>query len=470
MFWRVAYHIAKVEKNWGKDVISYAREYYELLAGINFFPNSPTFTGAGTPLGQLAACFVLPISDDMGKASTGIFSTLRDAALIQQTGGGNGFAFSRLRPKGTIVKTSAGRATGPVGFLKVYDHAFGEVAQGGTRRGANMAVLRVDHPDIEDFITCKTNENAITNFNISVGITDAFMKAVEEDLDWDLRFPDVGFPLYRSFDGSLDQVDKAGMPVKVYKTVRARQIFELIVKQAHHNGEPGLLFLDAANRGNPVSEQYALEATNPCGEQWLGPYESCCLGSINLAQHFAPDHQVDWEKLRQSAITSTRFLDDVVDANQYVPAVPQLKEAALKNRRIGLGIMGLADLMYHVGIRYGSEEGQEFAAQVMEFVRYFSMQTSIELAKERGPFPGISKSIYNKENFQWQPPVSIIEYTRDWNRPIHRLGRSSPGGFWNMAFEMQPRQPLHLPVPLLPWQAVKAMAVNLYSPWRMCVM
>ena len=417
MFWRVAYHVAKVEQTWGSDIIERAKEFYHLLGGINFFPNSPTFTGAGTPLGQLAACFVLPISDDMGKSSTGIFSTLRDAALIQQTGGGNGFSFSRLRPKGTLVKSSAGRATGPVGFLRVYDHAFGEVAQGGTRRGANMAVLRVDHPDIEEFITCKTNENAITNFNISVGITDAFMKAVEEDADWDLRFPDVAFPLYRSFDGSLDQVDEVGLPVKVYKTVRARQLFDLIVRQAHHNGEPGLLFLDAANRGNPVSDQYALEATNPCGEQWLGPYESCCLGSINLAQHFAPNHQVDWEKLRQNAILATRFLDDVVDANQYVPAVPQLKEAAQKNRRIGLGIMGLADLMFHVGIRYGSKEGQEFASQVMEFVRYYAMIASIELAKERGTFPGISKSIYNKENFRWQPPRPIIEYTHDWKRP-----------------------------------------------------
>ena len=417
MFWRVAYHVAKVENAWQGDVIATARDYYHLLAGINFFPNSPTFTGAGTPLGQLAACFVLPISDDMGKSSNGIFSTLRDAALIQQTGGGNGFSFSRLRPKGTIVKSSAGRATGPVGFLRVYDHAFGEVAQGGTRRGANMAVLRVDHPDIEEFITCKTNENAITNFNISVGITDAFMKAVEEDADWDLRFPDVSFPLYRNFDGTLDQVEKAGLPIKVYKTVRARQLFELIVRQAHHNGEPGLLFLDAANRGNPVSEQYALEATNPCGEQWLGPYESCCLGSINLAQHLAPDHKVDWEKLRQSTILSTRFLDDVVDANQYVPSVPMLKEAAHRNRRIGLGIMGLADLMYHTGIRYGSPEGQEFAAQVMEYVRYYAMLTSVELAKERGAFPGIAKSIYNKDHFEWEPPKPLFGYTREWWRP-----------------------------------------------------
>ena len=198
-----------------------AEKYYEILSTKRFFPNSPTFTGAGTPLGQLAACFVLPISDDMGRKSSGIFQTLRDAALIQQTGGGNGFSFSHLRPKGALVKTSAGQATGPVGFLRVYDHAFGEVAQGGTRRGANMAVLRVDHPDVEEFITCKTDENQITNFNISVGITDAFMQAVESDGDWDLKFPDVSDPRYRGFDGTLEQAQDAGIPLKVYKT-RAR--------------------------------------------------------------------------------------------------------------------------------------------------------------------------------------------------------------------------------------------------------
>lgn len=222
MFWRVAYHIAAVETEWGKDPMPWARRYYDLMIGKRFFPNSPTFTGAGTPLGQLAACFVLPISDDMGRASSGIFQTLRDAALIQQTGGGNGFGFSRLRPKGALVKSSAGQATGPVGFLRVYDKAFGEIAQGGTRRGANMAVLRVDHPDIEEFITCKTDENAITNFNISVGITDAFMEAVLKDEDWDLRFPDVRSPLYKSFSGTLEDAEAAGLPVVTYKRLPAR--------------------------------------------------------------------------------------------------------------------------------------------------------------------------------------------------------------------------------------------------------
>ena len=222
MFWRVAYHVAKAEEVWDQDTNVRASEFYRILTTKKFFPNSPTFTGAGTPLGQLAACFVLPISDDMGRKEDGIFTTLRNAALVQQTGGGNGFSFSRLRPRGTRVKTSAGQATGPIGFLHVYDKAFGEIAQGGTRRGANMAVLRVDHPDIEEFITCKTNENAITNFNISVGITDEFMSAVKGDLDWALQFPDVPSPDYHSFNGDQDAAIDAGIPIKTHKTIRAR--------------------------------------------------------------------------------------------------------------------------------------------------------------------------------------------------------------------------------------------------------
>ncbi len=417
-FWRIAYHVAKVEDTWGNAaIIERAEQFYDLLTTKQFFPNSPTFTGAGTPLGQLAACFVLPLSDYMGRWGDGIFQTLRDAALIQQTGGGNGFGFSRLRPQGTLVKSSAGQATGPVGFLRVYDKAFGEIAQGGTRRGANMAVLRVDHPDIEEFITCKTDENAITNFNISVGITDGFMEAVENDDWWELRFPDVNAPEYHGFNGTLEQAEAARLPIVVHKKVRARDIFDKIVTQAHHNGEPGVLFLDAANRGNPVPQLYDLEATNPCGEQWLGPYENCCLGSINLAQHFAPNGTVDWEQLQSSVELAAVFLDDVVEANAYVPAVPQLKEAAHNARRIGLGIMGLSDLMYHVGIRYGSDGAQEFAAQLMEFVRYHAMQTSIQLAKERGAFPAIDGSIYDPENLSWSPPQPLEPYTRDWGRP-----------------------------------------------------
>ena len=417
MFWRVAYHVARAEEAYGGDVTERTRDFYHLLASKKFFPNSPTFTGAGTPLGQLAACFVLPITDDMGRDPAGIFQSLRDAALIQQTGGGNGFSFSRLRPKGAMVKSSAGHATGPVGFLRVYDHAFGEIAQGGTRRGANMGVLRVDHPDIEEFVTCKIDENQITNFNISVGITDAFMQAVRDDADWELRFPDVNAPEYRGFSGTPEQAEARGIPMCTYKTVRARELFQKIVNQAHHNGEPGMLFLDAANRSNPVPHLYPLEATNPCGEQWLGPYENCCLGSVNLAEFCGPGGMVAWDALGKAVDLSTRFLDDVVDANAYVPAVPQLKQAAHRARRIGLGIMGLADLMYHVGVRYGSLEGQEFGAHVMEFVRFHAMRTSVALAHERGAFPAIKGSIYDFEDLRWTPPQPLIPYQRDWGRP-----------------------------------------------------
>ena len=396
MFRRVARHIAAPEEEHGQDVGQAEAKFYNLLTDLRFMPNSPTFTGAGTPLGQLAACFVLPIKDDMGRDPAGIFQTLRDAALIQQTGGGNGFAFSRLRPKGALVHSSAGQATGPVGFLRVYDQAFGEIAQGGTRRGANMAVLRVDHPDIMEFISCKADENAITNFNISVGVTDKFMKAVKEDDDFDLVNPQDG---------------------TVWDTVRARDIFNQIVKYAYNNGEPGMLFLDAANRSNPVPHLYELEATNPCGEQWLGPYENCCLGSINLARHMTGDGQIDWEALQRTVEEATHFLDNVVTANAYVPAVPQLKEAALRARRIGLGIMGLGDVMYGLGVRYGSEEGQALAGALMEFVRYHCMKTSIKLAEERGPFTAIKGSIYDPDDLKWEVPRPLVESDHSWGRP-----------------------------------------------------
>ncbi|MCW5851986.1 MAG: hypothetical protein KIT87_18075 [Anaerolineae bacterium] len=760
MFERISRAVATPDAPYGTEDKAEAR-FFDLLTSLRFFPNSPAFTGAGTPLGQLAACFVLPIDDDMGKDANGIFQTLRNAALIQQTGGGNGFSFSRLRPKNDFVATSAGTATGPVGFLRVYDKAFGEIAQGGSRRGANMGVLRVDHPDVMDFIRCKADEGQITNFNISVALTDSFMQAVKDDTDFDLVNPRDG---------------------KVWKTMRARDIFAEIVKYAHRNGEPGCLFIDAANRTNPVPHLYELESTNPCvtgdslvatpdgwrradeiregdeictvlgmgrvasievhpdmpvynvhlsdgalvcvtaahqfhvrdsrtkffeprrldqlkpgdwvrvgrttlpnnpvrqgnvvlddhaygflvgvlvgdgcytphalsknvvrlsshaddeewntilqgafgqvgvekvytyvnegsrslmmdpkpgrviaewvrslpltpargpektlpdcyvnsnrefltglldglfstdgsvdlstnhpllrfhtsseklaqqlrrillmfgvhgriakstrqrhaiegrevrydrpkydvlisgsslgrfveqirlshpekqrrleeatlrcnhtggnwaakvvriepagtatvydlyeprtdtwitegyvsrgcGEQWLGPYENCCLGSINLAQHFLDmdgRRVVDWEKLRRSVEEATHFLDNVVTANKYVPAVPELREAALRARRIGLGIMGLGDLMYALGVRYGSRAGEDFAGQIMEFVRYHCMKTSVELAKQRGPFTAIQGSIYDPQDLKWRPPTPLQPYTHDWGRP-----------------------------------------------------
>jgi ribonucleoside-diphosphate reductase alpha chain len=396
MFWRVARVVAAPDSEYAEDAAATAEAFYDLLTSFRFMPNSPTFTGAGTPLGQLAACFVLPIQDDMGRDPAGIFSTLRVAALIQQTGGGNGFSFSRLRPKGARVSTSKGLATGPVGFLRVYDKAFGEIAQGGTRRGANMAVLRVDHPDILDFIRCKGKEGEITNFNISVGITDSFMRAVGADKEYDLVNPQ---------DGSL------------WRRLSARQVFDEIVRHAHRNGEPGILFLDTANRSNPVPHLYELESTNPCGEQWLGPYESCCLGSLNLAQHGTSEGPVDWPKLQETVELATRFLDNVVDVNKYVPAVPEIEEAAQRARRIGLGIMGLGDLMFRAGIRYGSLKAAEFAAQIMEFVRYHAMQTSIDRARIRGSFPAITGSLYDPENLQWRPPAPLAPYACDFGRP-----------------------------------------------------
>jgi ribonucleoside-diphosphate reductase alpha chain len=767
MFHRVAYHVAAVEETWEGDVAGAGAAFYGLITTFRFMPNSPTFTGAGTPLGQLAACFVLPVSDDMGRDADGIFQTLRNAALIQQTGGGTGFSFSRLRPSGATVRSSGGQATGPVGFMRVFDVASGIVSQGGARRGANMAVLRADHPDIHEFISCKSSENAITNFNLSVGVTDDFMRAVEEDGTLDLVNPQDG---------------------EIWQTVRAREIFDEIVAGAHRNGEPGLLFLDAANRENPCPHMGDYEATNPCvvgstwvitdegpaqvddvigkssclltngrfhpttaegffftgkrdvleirtqrgfcitatanhpfravtrmtryvvetewqkartlktgdkvlladhrdaswngrgtweqgyllgllvgdgtithgkailsvwgdgagsqairdeverivadfpqradfkgfmwiadrkegrltlqsiyelacahglsetfkgispeiertseafhrgflrglfdadgtvignhekgnsirlaqsnlsileavqrmlhrlgivstiyrerrlagttflpdgkggereypikaqhelaisgdnmlcfadrvgftdsekasrlgerlgsyrrrlnrerfvdeivsiepcgkasvydvhipqvhafdangfyvhncGEQYLLPYENCCLGSINLARHVSSANNghpgLDWARLRETVQLAVRFLDDVIDANGYVPAVPQLKDAAQYTRRIGLGIMGLGDLMYHLDVRYGSDEAQELAAQVMEFIRYHAMRASVELARERGPFPAIEGSVYDPQAFRWTPPQPVVPYTRlqKWGRP-----------------------------------------------------
>lgn len=395
MFDRIAKAVAEPDRPY-RNTDRTEVEFYNLISSKKFFPNSPTFTGAGTPLGQLAACFVIPIADDLGREKDGIFSSLRVAALIQQSGGGNGFSFSRLRSKGSVVSRSNGIATGPIGFMKVYDVAFGEIAQGGVRRGANMGVLRVDHPDVRDFIKCKSEEGNISNFNISVAITDVFMEAVKNDTTYEL----------------IDPHSK-----EVRERPRAREIFDMIVNYAYKNGEPGVLFIDTANKANPVPHLYELEATNPCGEQWLGPYENCCLGSINLLEVADAEGKIDWEELRRTVILSTRFLDNVVSANSYIPAVPDIKESAQNVRRIGLGFMGLADIMYSMEIRYGSDEGQEFSAQISEFIRFHSMKTSIELAKERGPFPKIRGSIYDPADLKWSPPKPIRPYLRNWGRP-----------------------------------------------------
>lgn len=402
MFWRVASNVAAANHaNVPNDITtktSWAVKYFKEMSSLQFFPNSPTFSGAGTPLGQLAACFVLAIDDDMGKDSNeGIFSTLRTAALIQQTGGGVGFSFSRLRPKGALVHSSKGVASGPISFLRVYDTAFDAIAQGGTRRGANMAVLRVDHPDIEEFIDCKTVEGRLTNFNISVGVTEEFMCAVVADKDFDLIDPHTK---------------------RVSRTVRAKDLFNKITENAYRNGEPGILFLDTANRANPVPHLYTLESTNPCGEQFLGPYENCCLGSINLAKFADPvKHVVLWDKLAESVRTDVRFLDDVISANKYIPCIPQLRDAAHNVRRIGLGIMGLGDLAYMMRVRYGSLKCLDLVSQVAEFIRYHAMMASIDLARERGAFPAIKGSIYDPDNLVWKAPEPLQPYTNSFGRP-----------------------------------------------------
>ncbi len=403
IFMRAARVVAEAENNYrssGTTAMQVQEQFFEIMYEMRFVPNGRTMANAGTKYGQLANCFVLPIDDDLGKGTDSIFSVLRKAILTLQTGGGVGFSFGRIRPKDASISTSKGKATGAVSFIKVYDTAFWVIGQGGGRRSAAMAVLPVWHPDIFEFVKCKATEGQITNFNISVGLTDEFMKAVAKDDDFALRHPENG---------------------ELYRMVPARELFAEIVKYAYKNGEPGVLFLDEANRFNPVPHLYKLEATNPCGEQFLGPYENCCLGSVNLREHAkkikGDGYQLDWNKLAETVELSVRFLDNVVDANKYVSAVPELEEAAHKVRRIGLSIMGLSDLMYILGVRYGSPKGQELASQIMEFIRYHAMSSSIELARERGPFPGITGSIYDPQNVTWKPPKGLVKHMADFGRP-----------------------------------------------------
>jgi len=408
---RTARVVAEAENNYrssGANSIEIREKFFEMLYEMRFMPNGRTMANAGTKYGQLANCFVLPVEDDLGKGTDSIFSVLRKAILVLQTGGGVGFSFGRIRPKDASISTTKGKTTGAVSFIKVYDTAFWVIGQGGGRRSAAMAVLPVWHPDILEFVKCKSEEGQITNFNISVGITDEFMKAVKKDDDFALRHPENG---------------------EMYKMIPARELFSAIVDSAYKNGEPGVLFLDTANASNPVPHLYKLEATNPCGEQFLGPYENCCLGSINLREHvkkfsnhkfsnsqMKSQYMVDWDKLAETVQLATRFLDNVVDANKYVTAVPEIEEAARRVRRIGLSVMGLSDLMYMVNVRYGSAKGQELASQIMEFIRYYAMKSSVELAKIRGPFPGIVGSIYDPQNMTWSVPKPLIAHKTNFGR------------------------------------------------------
>ncbi len=363
MFRRVANAIAGVNTNPSEREFL-AEEYYRFISSLDFLPNSPTLMNAGRPLGQLSACFVLPVGDSMPE----IFDTVKATALIHQTGGGTGFSFSRLRQKGAIVRSTGGQASGPVSFMTVFNASTGAVSQGGTRRGANMGILRVDHPDVLDFVDSKLDQTQITNFNISVAITDEFMAAVKEDRDYNLIAPHTG---------------------EAVASLSARMVFDRIANNAWANGEPGLFFIDTANRYNPTPSRWSYEATNPCGEQVLGPYESCNLGSINLERHTMVDSRgetvIDWEKLARSVYLGVRFLDNVVDANRF--PIKELSEINQGARRIGLGIMGFARLLMLLGIAYDSEEGLETAEKVMAFIREEAEKTSLDLAKIHGSYP-----------------------------------------------------------------------------------
>ncbi|MFN3406645.1 MAG: adenosylcobalamin-dependent ribonucleoside-diphosphate reductase, partial [Caldimicrobium sp.] len=377
LFERVALAVAEGEKNFSvsKDKWEeYAEKFYHLMASLDFLPNSPTLMNAGRPLGQLSACFVLPVADSLDA----IFETLKITALIHKSGGGTGFNFSSLRPKGDVVSSTSGVASGPVSFIKVFDSATEAIKQGGKRRGANMGILNIDHPDIEEFITAKSNPQELQNFNLSVGIKDDFVEALKKGTFYSLINPRTG---------------------KEAKRIEAEKLFSLICEMAWLSGDPGLIFLDTINRFNPTPHLGKITATNPCGEQPLLPYESCNLGSINLA-NFVKDKKILWEKLRETIHLAVRFLDDVIEINHFPH--PLITKHTLLTRKIGLGIMGFADMLIKMQISYQEDRAVEVAESVMKFIQDESLKASAYLATERGAFPAYPGSLWNKKGY---PPL-----------------------------------------------------------------
>lgn len=378
LFWRVAFAIAAEENKYENTTVSpdtLAKDFYTMMANMEFLPNSPTLMNAGTPLGQLAACFVLPVGDSIEE----IFDAVKHAAMIHKSGGGTGFSFSRLRPKDSRVGSTGGVASGPVSFLRIFNTATEQIKQGGTRRGANMGILRIDHPDVMEFIRAKEREGEFNNFNFSVALTEDFMKAVEAGDDYDLIDPHNQH---------------------VVNTLNAREVFEILVQKAWEKGDPGIVFLDRINRDNPTPDLGEIESTNPCGEQPLLPYEACNLGSINLNVMVHTDDEgiitVDWDKLRRVVHLSVRFLDNVIDASRY--PLDRITEMVRTNRKIGLGIMGWADMLFQLNIPYNSQEALNLAEKVMEFIQAEGRAASKQLAKERGPFPAYEKSIFGERD------------------------------------------------------------------------
>jgi ribonucleoside-diphosphate reductase alpha chain len=367
MFRRIARAVAGAEKAYGEDAALWEERFYALLTSLKFLPNSPTLMNAGKPSGQLAACFVLPVEDSM----QGIFDTLKNAALILQSGGGTGFSFSNLRPKADVVRSTGGLASGPVSFMKIYNTATDVIKQGGARRGANMGILRVDHPDILEFIRVKRDLQELANFNISVSVTDSFMEALRQGGEYRIVNP-------RS--------------KKVIGTLKASVVFDEIVASAWQTGDPGLVFIDRINRANPTPNIGSFESTNPCGEQPLLPYEACVLGSLNLSS-YVRNGDIEFALLREDVGAAVRFLDDTIDANSYpLPAVEQMHKG---NRKIGLGVMGWADMLILLGLPYDRQESFDLARKVMKFIRDASREASAALADQRGTFPNFIGSIYD---------------------------------------------------------------------------